>query len=138
MANPVVAVAAGVLVRAGKVLVGQRAAGSSHAGKWEFPGGKLEPGESLVECMRRELHEELAIEVRVERVLWQTRHVNPDSGKVHELTFFLIDPQHAGELRNQVFTEIRWLALEELTDLDLLDSDRAFVAALRRGEVHLS
>ncbi len=54
----------GIIRRAGKVLICQRPEGKSFAGYWEFPGGKLEPGETLRECLEREVWEELAIRVR--------------------------------------------------------------------------
>ncbi len=129
-----VQVTAGVLVRDGRVLVCQRAPGGAHSGKWEFPGGKVEPREGLEVCMRRELHEELGIEVRVGRILWRTLHQYPGRAPV-ELTFFLIDPQFTGELDNRIFADVRWVALSALGGVDFLEGDRDIVAAIERGEV---
>lgn len=76
--GPVVDVAVGVLVRAGgAVLFGQRPAGKPYAGWWEFPGGKLEAGESVEQALARELHEELGIEVRESRPWVVREHVYP-------------------------------------------------------------
>ena len=58
-------VSAGIVCRNGKILICQRPKGKSLAGFWEFPGGKLEEGESLQDCLKRELKEELDIEVAV-------------------------------------------------------------------------
>lgn len=137
MSDQPIPVSAAVLVRDGKVLLCQRAAGSPHAGKWEFPGGKVEPGESLEECMRRELSEELAIDVRVDRALWTTVHRYPGRRPV-ELTFFLIHPDFQGVLQNRIFAETRWVAIPALAEMDLLDGDRELVAAIARGDVSLS
>src|SRR5690606_10295580 len=76
--GPMLEVAVGVLVRAdGAVLFGQRRAGKPYAGWWEFPGGKLEPGERVEQALARELREELGIEVR-RSLPWVLReHVYP-------------------------------------------------------------
>src|SRR3954454_21204073 len=69
--------AAGGATRAGKVLICQRPEGKSFAGYWEFPGGKREPGETLEQCLRRELREELAIEVTPVHALSTLDHDYP-------------------------------------------------------------
>src|SRR5438105_3757328 len=133
MADGFIHVTAGIISRDGCVLACQRAAGGWHPGKWEFPGGKIEPGESLEGCMRRELLEELGIEARVGRNLWQTRHRYPDRDLI-ALTFFLI-PEYAGRLTNRVFAAIEWVPMHTLASVDFLDADREFVAALGSGRV---
>jgi 8-oxo-dGTP diphosphatase len=135
MADGCIHVTAGIIARDDRVLVCQRAAGGWHAGKWEFPGGKVEPGESLVNCMRRELLEELGIEATIGRILWQTRHRYPDRDLI-ALTFFLI-PQYAGAITNRVFAAIEWIPIDKLPAVDFLEADREFVAALRNGSVPL-
>jgi 8-oxo-dGTP diphosphatase len=133
MADGFIHVTAAIIARDGCVLVCQRAAGGFHAGKWEFPGGKVEPGESLEDCMRRELLEELGIEATVGRVLWQTRHRYPGR-EVIALTFFRIQ-DYAGPLTNRVFARIEWVPVGRLAAVDFLDADRDFVAALESGRV---
>ena len=128
-------VTAGVLARGDCVLVCQRPPGGHHPGKWEFPGGKLEPGEDLPACMRRELEEELGIEATVGPVLWETRHQYPDRDPV-ELTFFRI-AQYAGTLTNRVFAALAWVPIEDLATVDFLDGDREFVVQLMRGRIRL-
>jgi 8-oxo-dGTP diphosphatase len=134
-ATRVIEVTAGVLVHDGRVLVGQRPPGTRHAGKWEFPGGKVEAGESLPECLRRELHEELAIEADVGAQLWRAVHRYPGGPDV-AVTFFRVGA-YRGRLSNQHFEALQWVTLADLATLDVLDADRAFVAALGRGAVHL-
>ena len=115
-------------MRDGKILACQRPLDQSHPGKWEFPGGKREPGETMAECLRRELREELGIEAEVGRELWQSEHTYPGRPTV-ALTFFRVD-RFAGEPRNLVFAEIRWVALADLAGLDFLAADRELIAQL--------
>ena len=129
-------VTAGVIARGGRVLVCQRPPGGHHPDKWEFPGGKLEPGEDLAACMRRELAEELDIEATVGPVLWETHHQYPNRNPI-ELTFFLI-PQYERVIANRVFAAIAWLPLADLPSVDFLDGDREFVAQLASGRVRLA
>ena len=123
-------VSAGILVRDGTVLACQRPLDQSHPGKWEFPGGKREPGETREECLRRELREELGIEAEVGGELWRSEHTYPGRPTV-ALTFFRVD-RFAGEPRNLVFAEIRWVTLGELQRLDFLAADRELIAHLPR------
>lgn len=126
-------VTAGVIVRDGHVLVCQRRPGAEHGGQWEFPGGKVEPGESLSQCLRRELSEELGVGADVGDALWHTRHEYAQAKRV--VLWFLFVKTVAGVLRNRVFAAIRWVPLHGLGELDFLEADREFVAALGRGEV---
>jgi 8-oxo-dGTP diphosphatase len=128
-----VRVVAGVFLRAGKVLVCKRAAARPHAGKWEFPGGKVEPGETLAEALRRELREELGIMAEIGEELWRTRHRYPEREPVD--VHFLAVMAFSGEVGgDDHFAEVRWQALERLADLDFLEADHEFVGELtKRG-----
>ncbi|HSP98168.1 MAG TPA: (deoxy)nucleoside triphosphate pyrophosphohydrolase [Candidatus Dormibacteraeota bacterium] len=121
-------VSAGILVRDGLVLACQRPADQSHPDKWEFPGGKREAGETMAECLRRELREELGIEAEVGAELWQSTHTYPGRLPV-ALVFFRVD-RFAGEPRNLVFADIRWVDLAGLAALDFLAADRELIARL--------
>ena len=121
-------VSAGILVRDGLVLACQRPADQSHPGKWEFPGGKREAGETMAECLRRELREELGIEAEVGAELWQSTHTYPGRLPV-ALVFFRVD-RFAGEPRNLVFADIRWVDLAGLAALDFLAADRELITRL--------
>ena len=123
-----VRVSAGVLIRRGSVLACQRGPQSSHAGKWEFPGGKAEPGESAAQCLRRELEEELGIDATIGAEVWRTVHRYADRAPIG-LTFFRVDA-FRGEPVNRVFGDIRWVAVGELDRLDFLEADRELIARL--------
>jgi 8-oxo-dGTP diphosphatase len=121
-------VAVGVLQKGGKILVCQRKKGSRYGLKWEFPGGKLEPGETILECLKRELLEELSISVRdIDRV--QTLSTFYEDGGMFEVAYCFVS-QFTGEARNNAFEEIRWVTIPELRTLDILEGNKAFVAAL--------
>jgi mutator protein MutT len=68
-----------IVTRHGQILLCQRRDGDTFGGYWEFPGGKVEPGESLEDCLRRELREEIEIEVRPTRALPHIDHQYPDA-----------------------------------------------------------
>jgi 8-oxo-dGTP diphosphatase len=121
-------VAVGVLQKGGKVLVCQRKKGSRYGLKWEFPGGKLEPGETILECLKRELFEELSISVRdIDRVQIQSTFY--EDGGMFEVAYCFVS-QFTGEARNNAFEEIRWVTIPELRALDNLKGNEAFVASL--------
>lgn len=125
-------VSAAVIRRNGKVLAGQRKRDGRHPLKWEFPGGKVEPGESPREALVRELREELSIEAEIGTELGRDRHEYPD-GRGVDLLFFSVE-QFAGEPVSNAFEQIRWVAPEALASLDFLEGDVRFVERLASGE----
>ena len=86
MSEPLIEVAAGLVFRDGRLLITQRLPDDHLGGLWEFPGGKREKGESFEECVRRELNEELGIEVEVGALLQNVTHRYP--GRIVHLKFF--------------------------------------------------
>lgn len=113
-ARPTVIVTAGIVEREGKVLIAQRRRGSDLAYKWEFPGGKIEPGESPEQCIERELHEELGIEVRAGDIYHAFFHDYPES-RVLLLCYrcAIVD----GEPRALECESVRWVDLKGLREL---------------------
>jgi 8-oxo-dGTP diphosphatase len=103
-------------------------AARSERDKWEFPGGKREAGETMAECLRRELREELGIDAEVGRELGRATHTYPGRPPV-ALVFFRVD-RFAGELRNLVFADVRWVPLAGLAALDFLAADRDLIHRL--------
>jgi mutator protein MutT len=121
-------VAVGVIHQNGKILICRRKQNSRYGLKWEFPGGKLEAGESILDCLRRELREELSIEVeRYDRVETQTAFY--EDGGTFEVAYCHVR-RYLGEPRNNVFEEIRWVSLDELRTLDILEGNKPFVESL--------
>jgi 8-oxo-dGTP diphosphatase len=125
-------VSAGVIQREGRILVGQRRRGDRHALKWEFPGGKVESGETPQQALVRELREELQIEATVGSELARYEHEYPNGSRVH-LLFFAVRDYH-GEPLARVFEQICWTPLESLPELDFLEGDLDFVRRLSRGD----
>jgi 8-oxo-dGTP diphosphatase len=122
-------VAVGVIQRDGKVLICQRKQGGRYAFKWEFPGGKLEPGETVEQCLRRELFEELS--VRIGSVdLIETRSSYYEDGGLFEVAYCRVRDVE-GEIRNNVFEDVRWVSLEELRSLDILEGNKPFIATMK-------
>ena len=127
-------VAAGVILRGREVLVCQRPAHAAHPLKWEFPGGKCEPGESVAQCLRRELQEELHVAAEVGRELWRGRY-QYGTRDPFELCFLLVTRYH-GALSVAQFAAARWMPVDSLSGLDWLDADRDFIGRLERGEIN--
>lgn len=129
--RPIVVVAAALIDTAGRVLVQQRPAGKAMAGLWEFPGGKIEPGETAVAALVRELGEELAVLV--------------DPADLRPLCFASepLDDRHLilllyrltvwrGEPRAMEAAALRWVMPGALGDLPMPPADRPLIAALSR------
>jgi len=125
-------VSAGIIHRNGQVLVGQRRRADRHPLKWEFPGGKVEFGETPQQALVRELREELQIEATVGSELARYEHEYPSGSRVH-LLFFAI-PEFTGEVKEQIYEQIQWVDVHLLPTLDFLDGDFDFVRRLARGD----
>jgi len=124
---PTLRVACAILVRDGAILVAQRPEGKANAGTWEFPGGKIEPGEEPEAALEREIREELGCEIRVTGSLTPVTHVSPHV--IIELIPFLCELQ-SGEpvaLENQA---IRWLQPAEFETVDWQPADIPIVEEL--------
>ena len=126
-------VAAGLILRGDQVLICQRKAGSPMGLKWEFPGGKIEAGESAEQALRRELDEELGIQAEVGARVAHVRHTYRSGGAV-DLQFFEVRT-FAGELTNNIFEDVRWTPLKDLPGYDFLAADRDLVRDLAAGKL---
>jgi 8-oxo-dGTP diphosphatase len=122
-------VVAGILSDAeGRVLLAQRARGTHLAGLWEFPGGKIEPGESAEEALRRELHEELAIEISgVEPLISIPWQYEEKSIVLHALRV----REFRGVPLGQQQQQLRWELPGNMTGIPMPPPDRPIVNALR-------
>jgi len=123
-------VAAGLIRDGDLVLVCQRSASAVHPLRWEFPGGKVESGESPEACLQRELAEELGIDATVGTRLATVEHRYPEGPHVR-VHFFAI-MAHRGTIENKVFERIAWRSERRLDELDFLDADKPLVEFLRR------
>ena len=119
---------AALIVRDGQLLVCQRHETSEFPLKWEFPGGKLEPGERCEDALTREIKEELAIEIHDPVKIFSHRHFYPGAFEV-SLHFFRVT-RFSGNVRNRVFQQICWVPVGELTKFDFLAGDLPLIAIL--------
>lgn len=120
-------VAAAILDTRGRVLIAERPAGKHMAGRWEFPGGKVGAGESEEAALRRELAEELGIEVLEARPMMRLSHRYPDRDV--ELSLWLVE-RYGGAPQALDGQRLKWVERARLEGEDILEADRPFVTAL--------
>ena len=126
-------VAAALILRGGEVLIGQRRADQPMALQWEFPGGKIESGESPEQALARELDEELGIHAVIGPAVTRIRHNYRHGGAV-DLQFFAVH-EFSGEIENRIFEQVRWTRLEDLPGYDFLAADRGLIRDLAAGKL---
>ena len=127
-----VLVVAAVIERAGRILIGQRKRGDWNEYKWEFPGGKVEVGETPRAALARELTEELRITAEIGDEI--TRYGHQYRGRPPiELIFFRVTI-FTGEPVNQAFHQIKWEEAARFNQYEFLDGDLDFVRRLARGD----
>ncbi len=126
------------IIRSGKrLLICQRKRGDRFGLKWEFPGGKVEPNEQPQDALRRELREELGVEVKIGDEIYRTRHRYPELDRELELIFFSASLPDT-PLENLAFEDVVWAEVAKLEQYDFLPADRALVGKLARGELRMS
>lgn len=123
-----VIVAAAVVVQNGRVLLTRRAEGQHLAGMWEFPGGKLEDGESPERALVRECLEECGIEVEVGEILDVTHHRYPEKAV---LLLFYRCALHRGEVRHLQVADHAWVAPRDLDSYPLPPADERVVSRIK-------
>ena len=126
-------VAAALILRGDEILCCQRTEYQALALKWEFPGGKIEAGETPAQALRRELEEELGIVAHVGREITQVLHTYQNGNSVN-LHFYLVE-HYDNQLQNRIFRDVRWVRRNELPALDFLDADKELVRKLASGEL---
>jgi 8-oxo-dGTP diphosphatase len=124
----VLTVVAGLLVSSGRILACRRRADQDHASKWEFPGGKAEPGEDPRDALVRELREELSIEATVGDEYMRYEFGYPGREPI-QLIFYWVGA-YDGVLNDAFFAETRWVVPSGLAGLDFLEGDTRVVAEL--------
>jgi 8-oxo-dGTP diphosphatase len=124
-------VVAAIIEREGRILVGQRTSAQSHPLQWEFPGGKVEAGESPEQALTRELEEELAIHAAASTEITRYQYAYPGKNPI-ELIFLRVT-SYQGEPRNLIYHEMRWQPKLSLAELDFLEGDRDFLSGIYTG-----
>jgi 8-oxo-dGTP diphosphatase len=135
--KPELTVVAALILRDSKILVCQRHRDDTHSLQWEFPGGKVEPGEAPQEALARELREELGVEATIGRELFRTRHRYRESQPELELIFFQAILDQSAALQNLVFEGFEWAAPSALPQYNFLQADEEFVALLASHAIPL-
>ena len=120
-------VAAALIFRDLKILICQRRRDDTHGLQWEFPGGKVEQGETPSQALMRELREELGIEAVIGKEIFRTRHRYREYESELELIFFQAVVGPAATLQNRVFERFEWVEPPALRDYDFLEADKEVV-----------
>jgi 8-oxo-dGTP diphosphatase len=116
-----------------EVLIGQRRPDQALAHKWEFPGGKVEPGESAEQALIRELDEELGIQATIGSAVTTVHHTYRNGGAI-EIQFFIVT-EFTGDIRNRVFQETRWSSFDQLPGYDFVAADLTLIRDLADGKL---
>ena len=121
-------VVVGIILEHDRVLLCQRKREARYGLKWEFPGGKIDGNESEVQCLQRELIEELDIDAQIGQLLYIQEYVYPDSGSYR--VFYYKVTSYSGVIANKVFESYRWVLLNDLSSYDILKGNQEVVEKL--------
>jgi mutator protein MutT len=122
-------VTAAILIENGRVLIARRRPGASQAGMWEFPGGKVRPGESPAQCLKREILEELGIEIAVGEFFGESVYAYED--KTIRLLAYRVRAE-GGEMSRNDHAELAWVAIADLGRYRFCPADVPFTEKLRK------
>ncbi|MGD0338588.1 MAG: (deoxy)nucleoside triphosphate pyrophosphohydrolase [Bacteroidota bacterium] len=124
-------IAVGVIWRDGSVLLCQRKKSAKYPLKWEFPGGKIESGETPEVCLRRELLEELAITATIGKELHRQHIVYADSGS-YDVKYYLVRT-FEGVPENRAFSRIQWVDIADLQLYDVLEGNLEVIRKISKN-----
>lgn len=123
-------VTAAIIEKDGKFLLTQRPAGKLNGDRWEFPGGKVEYGEDLRDCLEREIMEELGITIKAKEIMDYSSHVYPDT-KFHIVLFGIHCTFLSGEIQKHEISDYAWVTPKEMDKYDITEADLPFVKKLK-------
>jgi 8-oxo-dGTP diphosphatase len=129
-------VVAALIEHQGKVLACQRKRGQRFELMWEFPGGKVESGETQEQALTRELREELGVTAKIGREVFRTKYSYAEMREPINL-IFLSAAVRPSEVRNLEFEQIAWRTPDSLPELNFLAADREFIEKLASGEIQI-
>jgi 8-oxo-dGTP diphosphatase len=130
-------VVAALISRDSKLLVCQRRRDDSHALRWEFPGGKVESGESPAEALVRELREELGVAATIGDEAYRTRHRYNELQDELVLIFYWASIGDSASLQNLVFERFEWAGPSVLPRYDFLPADKELIGLLASGSIRV-
>jgi 8-oxo-dGTP diphosphatase len=135
--KPELTVVAALILRDSKILVCQRRHDDSHSLQWEFPGGKMESGETPQVALARELREELGVEATIGKELFRTQHRYREFRPELQLIFFQASVERSTVLQNLVFEGFEWADPSALPQYNFLEADEEFVTLLASHAIPL-
>jgi 8-oxo-dGTP diphosphatase len=124
-------VTAAIIEKNGQILIAKRLEGGPAGGKWEFPGGKIEPNETPEECLKRELFEEFTIDATIGRFICSIEH-HYSSLSVNLLVYRV--NQFKGSIQPISHQEIEWINVKDLSRIDLAGADKKITKFIMEGE----
>lgn len=130
MDKKLVTVTCAIIVKGNRIFAAQRAMHKKHGGKWEFPGGKQLYGETLQQCLARELKEELLVDVQVKQSMEAVMH--------NYIDFRIALHPFLCALSNETVTptehkQVGWFSMEELLQMDFTDADRVLIHRIKKA-----
>ena len=125
---------AAIIKKDKEILIGKRKDNDIGGGKWEFPGGKIEIGETNEKALERELYEELGINVKIGKELMNYEHMFKTT--IYNISFMEI-MEYEGEICNNAHSEIKWVRFSNLLEYDFISGDYRFIQSLLKSEQKL-
>jgi 8-oxo-dGTP diphosphatase len=125
-------VTAAILIHDNRILIAQRGEKDKLAGKWEFPGGKIEKSETAQECLTREMKEEFGIDVLVGEFFGESTYPY-ESEIIQLLAYYTV--WTGGNFSLNAHAAVRWVALNQLREYEFAPADKPFVEKLQRANI---